>query len=215
MSIDVTIQDVLDNLVVDGDPNSGKYADHIISSNLRTAHARLQRLTRRIFTTTEDVTRKYTTNGNAIVEITDCRGVSSVLLSGGVRTLDTDTWLIHDPQHPEIYTAIQLRPVGGLDYRAYSDWFDTNKDTLAYWRTGRLPNDLVLIQDEGWDPFPEEFLQAKKVLAAWYTKRPDSLLANVQQTAEGTILDYSALPPEVTGFVESWKRGPLLTVVDT
>lgn len=213
MTLDVTVQDVLDQLVIDGDPNSGKYADHIINSNIRTAHARLERATHRVFTPTTAVTRKYSTNGQAFVEIRDCRAVSSITLSGGARTLDTDSWLIPDPNHPEIFVAVQTRPVGGLNYHAYSDWFDTNKDTSAYWRDGRLPNDLVLIQDEGWDPYPEEFLHAKKVLAAWYTKRPDSLLANVQQTPEGTILDYSAMPPEVTGFIAGWARGPILTGV--
>lgn len=215
--IDVTIQDVLDAMVVDGDPNSGKYADHIISSNLRAAHARLQRITHRIFTATDNVTRTYSTNGQAIIEITDCRAIDSVTLSGGTRTLGSDVWALPDSNHPEMFTALQLRPVGSRDHRAYPDWFDTNKDSALYWQQsgGRVPNDLVLVQDEGWDPYPEDFLQAKKVLAAWYTKRPDSLLANVQQTPDGTVRDFSAEPPEVADFIQSWRRGPVLTVVDT
>lgn len=215
----VSISDVREYLRVDGDANDGQYSDHLIASNIRTASSRLQRVTRRQFEALASQTLRISTQGEAIVELPDLRSATSVTLSGSTRTLtgdSADAWLIHDPLHTEVYTAIQLRPVGGggLNYRAYSDWFDTNKDRLSYWQDGRMPEDLVITGAElGWSPLPHEFTTAVKVLAAWYSKRPDAVLANAIQTPEGAILDYSGLPPEVSGFIQEWRRGTVLSAV--
>ena len=54
---------------------------------------------------------------------------------------------------------------------------------------------------------PEALLHATKVLAAWYTVRPRSVLGNVAITPEGMAIDYSSLPSEVGAFVNEYRIG--------
>jgi hypothetical protein len=48
-------------------------------------------------------------------------------------------------------------------------------------------------------------MHATKVLAAWYTRRPDALLGGVTLTAAGSEVDLSMIPAEVRQFIEDWK----------
>jgi hypothetical protein len=177
-----------------------------LGSNIATASAFLQRATGRQFEAQTGVTKKFTTNGASYISIPDLRSQSSVTLAGSSRTIDTDLWLIPDRMQSGVYIGVQLRPFGTpWDYRSYSDWFDTNKDTRGYFQSD--PNDLVITGDWGHDPLPDELLHATKALALWYTKRPDASLSNTIQTPEGNIFDLSSLPAEVQSFIANWKIG--------
>jgi hypothetical protein len=107
-----------------------------------------------------------------------------------------------------VYTAVDLPQYRDrTDYRTYSDWFDKGYDSpLGRARLyNPLPNDLSIAGDWGPTSYPPEFSFATMVLAAWMTKRPDAVLANVLQTPEGNIMDLSQMPPEVKGFIADWK----------
>ena len=65
----------------------------------------------------------------------------------------------------------------------------------------------------GWSPLPDEFLMATLVLAAFYTRRPASVLADVQVTPEGNELRYTQYPVEVQNFLKSWQAGPQMVSV--
>jgi len=54
---------------------------------------------------------------------------------------------------------------------------------------------------------PDGVLHAIKVLAAFYTMRPASLLADVAITPAGGVVNYSSLPGEVQTFVNQWSIG--------
>ncbi len=149
------------------------------------------------------------------MQIPDLRTATSVTLQGAALTDSESFWLIPDAQG--IYTTIQFRPFGqggSGSYKANPAWFDRNLDR-DYYRYGytSLPNDLVIVGDWGHDPLPDDLMHACKVLAAWYTKRPASVLANVAFTPDGNALNYSELPPEVLNFVKAWSIGPMLVAI--
>ena len=193
---------------------SGNYAAAVINSNIRAAASDLQRAAMRQIMEQTAVTKYFTTNGNAVVAIPDLRTATNVTLQSATLTADSTYWLHPDSQQSGVYLAIQVRPFGS-DYRGNPEWFDRNLDQ-AWWQYGRtsLPNDLSITGDWGWRPYPNSFLQACKVLAGFYTKRPASVLADVAVTPDGTALSYSTWPLEARQFVEQWMGGSQLVTVD-
>jgi hypothetical protein len=195
------------------DGTTGKYSDPLITSNIRAASAFIERATGRQFEAQSATTKTFTTNGLSALRIPDLRSATSITLQGATLDADESYWLITDNRG--IYTTLQFRAYGtGYSYLSNPQWFDRNLD--RYWGRygyGSLPNDLVITGNWGWDPLPEDLLHATKVLAAWYTKRPASVLANVAFTPDGNTLNYSEYPPEVASFIEAWKLGPMLVAV--
>lgn len=199
---------------LDIDGTSGKYSDPLITSNIRAASAFLERTTGRQFQSQSGTTKTFTTNGAGALRIPDLRSVTSVTLQGAALTADESYWIV--PDNRGVYTTLQFRPYGSGSYSYLSNpqWFDRNLDRDWYrYGGGSLPNDLVITGDWGWDPLPEDLLHACKVLAAWYTKRPASVLANTAFTPDGNVLQYSDYPPEVLNFIKSWSLGPMLAAV--
>ena len=182
--------------------------EHNLGSNIRAASSFLEKRTGRQFELQLNATKKFTTNGEAFVPLPGLRTASSVTLASSALEADNTYHLIPDTQQTGSYIGIQFRPFGRrADYRSWPDWFDTNKDRR--WGVGFTsdPNDLVIVGDWGYDPIPEEMMHATKVLAAWFTRRPDALLGGVSVTPGGTEVDLGALPVEVRLFIEEWKIG--------
>ena len=134
-------------------------------------------------------------------------------------------WFLPDVQQSGIYTGVQLRVFrnaesSGPSWLANQEWFDRNLDS-PYHPANRgggmsfnsLPNDLSITGDWGYADadLPEPLLHATKVLAAFYTLRPASLLADVAITPSGGVLNYAQMPPEVAntvmGFVSLYGIG--------
>ena len=204
---------------LDVSSTSGQFSDGRIGSNIRAAATFLQRATHRRFENTGATeTWKFTTEGRSYMAIPDVRGVTSVTLQGAAFTADQTYYLIEDAMHSGVYTGIQFRAFGqrGTSYLANPEWFDRNLDhpLMQAWGTTSLPNDLVIVTSQaGWNPYPDEFLMATLVLAAFYTRRPASVLADVQVTPDGNELRYSQYPVEVQNFLKSWQSGPQLVSV--
>ena len=188
---------------------SGAYSTTLIASNIRASAAFLERATGRQFERQNNATKTFTTNGAAALAIPDLRNVDSITQQGAALTVDESYWLIADNRG--IYSAVQFRAFGsgrGSSYLSNPQWFDRNldRDWARYGAYSSLPNDLVIVGDWGHDPYPPDFLHALKVLAAWYTRRPASLLGGSLITPEGNQIDYSALPAEVQAFIANWGR---------
>lgn len=201
--------------------SDSRYSDDTIGSNIRAAGWYLERATGRTF---EDVTatRKYTTNGATFLVLPGLRTASAVTLSGSALTADSTYYLIPDVQQSGVYTGIQFRAFrarsGGPAYLSNPEWFDRGLDMRNPYGEDALtsvPNDLSIAGDWGWadGDVPEPVLHAVKVLAAFYTKRPDALLSGAIQTPDGTTLDLSQLPVEVRVFIEEWRVTPAATGV--
>lgn len=146
--------------------------------------------------------------GRAALTIPDIQSATSVVLNSSTLTANSSYYLIPDALNSGIFTSIDLPQYRWpFDYRTYSDWFDKGYDlplSQARLRMG-LPNDLVITGTWGWPAIPDEVAGAAKVLAAWYTKRPDAVLSNTLQTPEGNVFDLSRVPPEVKDFVAGWR----------
>lgn len=164
-------------------------------------------MTNRQFEAQASTTKTFTTRGRASLTIPDLRTASSVTLNSSVLTANS-YYLIPDSQNTGVFIAIDLPQYRfPFDYRSYPDWFDKNYDNPLYQMRLRngIPNDLVIVGDWGHSGAVDEFDQAVKVLAAWFTKRPDAVLSNTIQTPEGNVFDLSKMPAEVQLFVADWR----------
>lgn len=185
-----------------------------LGSNIRAASAFLQKRTGRQFEVQLNTTKTFTTNGEAFIAIPDLQSASSITLAGSTMTLDTDAWLVPDAQQSGVFTGLQFRPFGrSADYRSFPNWFDTNLDRRWHRGYSSDPNDLSITGDWGHDPLPDELISVTNVLAAWITRRPDSLLGGVSVTPGGTEIDMGALPIEVRLFIDAWKIGNSIVAV--
>lgn len=188
-----------------------------LGSNIRAASAFLEKRTGRQFELQLSTTKTFTTNGEAFISLPGARGNSpTIILSSTTMTLDTDAFLIPDTQQSGVYIGLQFRPFGRAGgYRSFPDWFDTNKDSPRWAGNygGSDPNDLAFTDDWGYVDYPEELIHVTNVLAAWFTRRPDSLLGGVQLTPGGAEVDMGALPVEVRLFIDTWKIGNSIVAV--
>lgn len=187
---------------------SGQYSAAVIGSNIRAASDYLQRRTGRQFEAQDATAKTFTTHNRASLIIPDLRTASSVVRDGSALEAGTTHHLLPDRRSSGIYTAIQFRvPISRDDgpwYLHAADWWDRGLDweKRGYWSSS--PNDLVVTGDWGYAAYPDELLHATKILAAFYTKRPDSVLAGVSVTTEGAVLSYRELPIEVRVFIDEW-----------
>lgn len=216
----VTAQSVRDYMDLNTPGSSSKYSDGTLGSNIRAAQGFLERKTGRVFEDTS-ATKRFTTNGQAYIVLPGLRSVSgSVQLQGTTLDVDSTYHLIPDAQQTGVYTGIQFRAFGTGTAAGWwfsnPQWFDRNLDHPHYpgnrgYSMTSLPNDLVIDGAWGWTDagMPESVRHAVKVLAAWYTKRPDALLAGGLATPGGDIVDMSQVPVEVQLFVADWRSSSM------
>ena len=191
--------------------SSSKYTDSTIGSNIRAAGAWMERRTGRVFGNQSATTKTFSTNGKASLMIPGLRTATSVTLDGAALTADSTYWLLPDAQQTGLYTGIQFRAWGKSGppwYLGVPDWWDRGLDWGPPPGGGGLPNDLVIVGDWGYvddATMPEEVRHVAKVLAAYFTKRPDAILGGALATPEGGVVDLSQFPIEVQAFVTEWR----------
>ncbi len=214
----VTEASVREYLGLNAVPSDSKYSDATIGSNIRSAINALERHAHRRFANVT-ATLKFTTNGAAYVTIPGLRTATSVSNQGTALVADSTYYLIPDSQQTGVYTGIQFRAFGtrGMEgpwWLSNPEWFDRNLDSP--WYPGNrggatsLPNDLSIAGDWGYiddATMPEAVRHAVKVLAAYYTKRPDALLSGGITTPDGNTFDLTRFPIEVQDFIREWDVG--------
>lgn len=213
----VSAQSVRDYMELNAS-SSSRYSDATIGSNIRAAGWLLERATGRLYAD-RTLTLVFTTEGRTLVPIPGLRTATTITLAGSVVTADSTYWLLPDVQQTGVSTGIQFRAFdpqpGGPWYWSISDWWDRGLD-LPGRRTDRssLPNDLSIAGSWGYTDalLPEPVRHATKVLAAYYTKRPDAILSGAITTEAG-IFDLSSLPIEIQGFIADWRVGSQVTAV--
>jgi len=233
MNYIVTAGQVRDYLVLNSPGSTSKYSDETVNSNIRAAQSKLERDCHRFFYDHPGVTWAGTTLLQATMAIPGFRTFTSVTWGGSTLSVavpgdgnaSPSAWGLLEPTEgvEDLYrlvVGLQFRP-WRVDndrswYFADSLWWDKALDSPFYpgnygggyaWTS--MPNDLIIVGDGGYTPGhePDAVRQAVKVLAAWYTLRPASLLANVTNTGGGGSLTVSELPGEVLEFVAEWKIG--------
>jgi hypothetical protein len=191
----------------------GVWSDAALGSNISAASSFLERRTGRQFEALTAATKTFTTDGRTYMVIPDIRTVTSVAMNGGALAADSGYYLIPDRHDPTIFTGLQFRAFQGRsipDYMHSSEWFDRGYDLpnrTSSVSDSSLPNDLIITGNWGWSPLPVDLTQATKVLASFYTKRPDSVLADVEITPQGNARIFSGLPLEVREFIMDWAVG--------
>jgi hypothetical protein len=209
----VSVADVRDYITLNANASSA-YSDGIIGSNVRAASAFLERATNRYFGD-RTATLSFTTNGQAQIAIPGLRAATSVSQNTTALVANETYWLSPDAQQTGVYTGIQFRGFmrrGGEPWKAFPDWFDRNLDSPWYpgnWgnNVGSMPNDVSITGSWGYTAIPDDVAHATKVLAAYYTLRPASLLSGAQTTPDGNVFDLSNVPNEVRLFIDEWKVG--------
>ncbi len=213
----VSAASVREYLSLDPTASASKYSDETIGSNIRAASWTLERATGRVF---GDITatKLFTTNGAAYLTIPGLRTATAVSLQGTALTADLTYWLTPDVQQSGVFTGVQFRPFGsystrsGPAYLSNPEWFDRGLDFgLDSYRAGyggfqltSLPNDLSIAGSWGYTDMPEPIRHATKVLAAYYTLRPQAILSGSLVTPDGNFVNLSNLPVEVREFVAEW-----------
>lgn len=216
MSAFVTAQEL--RTYLDVSANTARASTPNLDILIAAASDFLERATGRLITSSASNTaRTFSSDGREAITIPDIRVATSVVSQGSTLVANSTYYLLPARQQPPdetIYTGIQLRAFGTYDYRSNPEWFDRNLDS-PYWslRRNGLPNDLVITGLWGWTTVPAQWKLATLVLAGYYYKRPDSLLANVAITAEGNALDYGQMPPEVRELIEGWRISETVVTV--
>lgn len=218
----VGVQAVLDYLQLNSPGTTSQYSSATIGSNIRAASWTLEKATSRWFNDRPAVTWTGTSNGRAQMFIPGFRTVTAASIQTAPLVSNASYWLLPDVQQSGIYTGLQLRAFtsAGRDpsrpWLANPNWFDINADSPYYpanyggaYGQSSMPNDIVITGDGGYlaANLPEPLLHATKVLAAFYTLRPNSLLADVAITPAGGVVNYSQMPAEVTAFIREWSIG--------
>lgn len=230
----VSVQAVRDYLVLNSADASSRYTAATIGSNIRAAQSAIEQATNRWFVERDNVTFRATSMGRAVVAVPGFSTLTTVYYQGALQTIGYDVrdsascWAVPDAQQSGVYTAVQFRAFraggfgSGLPGTPYGpwisnpSWFDQAADSPFFpanygggYFYGSMPNDTIVVGTGGYaaGTEPDAWLHAVLVLAAFYTVRPASILADSAITPQGGVLTYSQMPAEVRQFVQDWSAG--------
>lgn len=190
---------------------TGTGDDLLLASVASNATAIAERETGRVFSVASNVTRRYSTDGQAALVVHDMPYSDSsrtVTLDGVSLTQDTHYWLLPDRRNPEVSTTIQLRHFEvGWNIRHFN-WFDANYDSPRYQTARATPNDLVITGVAG---HPSHTLSGDVVenvrrLAALLYWQAKAGASGFVTAPDGTQIDLAATrPPGWDEFVTRWR----------
>ncbi len=208
--------------------SSEQYGNETIGSNILAAQSNLEMVCGRYFAprTFDSVPWRSTTMLRAQVPIPGFRTFTTVSWGGASLTPD-----INDPANPSVWAIPDVQQTGvycGLQFRAFRadssgrpwwiadpQWFDKALDSPFYpgnygggYFYSSMPNDLLITGEAGYEDAsqtPFAVLHAIKILAAFYTMRPASILSDVAITPQGSVLNYAQMPAEVQDFIRNWR----------
>lgn len=233
MNYIVTPQSVREYILLNSPGSTSRYSDQTVGSNIEAAQSYLERECHRFFYDHPGVTWASTTMLQAQVDVPGFRSFDSITWGQSAMTLSTpdaqnanaNVWGLWEPSEGcedghRLVCALQFRPWRVDNERPwyYADpmWWDKALDSPFYpgnfgggYAYTSMPNDLIIVGDGGYSPGhePAAVKHTVKVLAAWYTMRSASLMANVAATPQGGTIEYGDMPPEVYEFVADWKLG--------
>lgn len=188
---------------------TGTQDDLLIASVASNATHIVEQDTSRRFAVSSNVTRRYSTDGNASLIVHDMPYSDSsrtVAYNGVALTQDTDYWLLPDRRNPETSTTIQMRHFSAESWRHHPQWFDRNYDRRPLY--AGTPNDLVITGVEG---HPTHSLrldvrQKATELAALLYWQAKAGRSGFVTAPDGTEVDLSADRPDGwERFINDWR----------
>jgi hypothetical protein len=188
---------------------TGSNDDALLASVASNATAIAQDETGRIFAVESNVTRTYSTDGQASLVVHDMprEDATRVVSYAGVdQTEDTGYWLLPDRRSNEVSTIIQLRRYDvGWANRSYS-WFDANLDSPRAALGDAQPNNLVITGTWGHPTRPDSVFENIRRLAALLYWQAKAGASGIVSTPTGEEIDVAASrPPGWDEFVTHWR----------
>lgn len=168
-----------------------------------------ERDTGRTFAVTSNVTRRYSTDGQALLTIHDrpyTDGTRTVTLQGATLTEGSGVWFLPDRRSEDVTVHVQLRhfDTSRTDwYKADPAWFDKNLDRWR-WASG-APNDLVITGVVGHPSLPPDVRQAVLELAAYLYWSAKSGASGFTQSPQGDEADLGDYPESYKAMVRNWR----------
>lgn len=226
MTLAVSVAEVRAYLKLEANNPTGssQYSDATITSNILASQGTIEQGTSRWWVDRPAVTWTGTSLNRTVVAIPGFRAFTSITQNGTALAFSGAgqvVFPIADNAQSGLYVGLQFRAFDPYRARAiYSDplWWDKGMDLplgRGPWYQTSQPADLVVVGDGGYttSSYPFAFLHAVKVLAGFYTQRPNSLLADVAITPQGGVINYSQLPAEVAAFIKEFRAGPQVVSV--
>lgn len=187
--------------------------DTLLSDQIWEGTRIVERDTSRVFAVSSNVSRTYSTNGQASLTIHDRPMVDAtrtVTLNGAALSETSgaeSVWFLEDWRAPGVSTTVQLRhfDYGNPNwYKADPLWFDKNLDKRPY--SLGTPNDLVITGVEGHQTLPDDvFSNCRRLIALLYWQAKAGASGFVQLPT-GEELDLTASRPEgYDRFVNNWR----------
>lgn len=201
----VTLTELKDYLGVTGTAD-----DLRIASAASNASIMAERDTGRVFAVSSNVTRRYSTDGQASLVIHDrpySDPARTVSLGGAALVENTSVWFLPDRRNGAVSVTVQLRPFDRSRpdwYKAYPNWFDANLDSPRWYASG-TPNDLVISGVEGHPSLPLDVKQAVLELAAFLYWQAKSGASGFVQTPQGDQVELGDYPQAYKDMVRDWK----------
>lgn len=190
---------------------TGAADDFLLASAASNASRIAEEETGRTFAVSSNVTRRYSTDGQAALVVHDMPYSDSsriVTLDGVALTQDTDYWLLPDRRNPDTSTTIQLRHFEvGWNIRSFN-WFDANYDSPRYWASRGTPNGLVITGVAGHPThtLSRSVIEHVMALAALLYWRAKAGATGIITTPSGDEIDVSAERPRGWAeFVRHWR----------
>ena len=197
----VTLTELKDYLGV-----TGTQDDQRIASAASNASIMAERDTGRTFAVASNVTRRYSTDGQAsfIVHDRPYSDSSRTVSLNGV-TLTDGFWFIPDRRNGDVTARIQLRHFDqtGDWYKVDPQWWDKNLDGPRY--SMGSPNDLVIVGVEGHPVLPPDVHQGVLELAAYLYWNEKSGASGFVQTPQGDQVELGEYPQAYQNLVRNWR----------
>lgn len=197
---------------------TGSQDDLRIASAASNASAMAERDTGRVFAVSSNVTRRYSTDGQAMLVVHDRPYDDSsrtVTLGGVAQDEGTNVWFLPDRRNGDVTAAVQLRhfDTGRPDwYKGYPNWFDANLDSPRYLVSG-APNNLVITGVEGHPVLPGDVHQAVLELAAFLYWNEKSGASGFVQTPQGDQVELGEYPQSYRDMVRNWRIRTAVSLV--
>ena len=192
----------------------GTQDDQLIASCIDAAQGRIERDTGRVFAYSSNVSRTYSSDGQASFLIRDvpvqafASNTRTVTVSGVSYTEGTGVWFLPDRRNPDVSVTIQMRYYDqsrGDWFKADPQWWDKNLDSPRYALSQGQPNDVVISGPEG-HPNPQgDVVGMHKAMAALLYWQAKSGASGTVNTPTGETIDLSADPIGYDVFVRDWR----------
>ena len=187
---------------------TGTQDDLRIASAASNASIMAERDTGRVFAVTSNVTRRYSTDGQASITIHDRPYSDSsrvITLGGATQTEGTNVWFLPDRRNGDVSITVQVRYYDrtGDWYKSDPQWFDKNLDRPHY--ALGTPNDLVITGVEGHPTLPLDVKQGVLELAAFLYWNEKSGASGFVQTPQGDQVDLAEYPESYQRLVRNWR----------